>query len=122
MLKNTLNEPKNTSEWFNSRLDAEGSGSSHTKQLDTITAIKTKMNGNSEDSLTDLWDVNWRNIHLEGVLEVRRETERGRKLIDELMANNFSNPSKEADNYPDIGSTESLRETQRDPHIKTQHN
>ena len=100
MMKNTINETKNTLEGINSRItEAEECVSDLEDKIVEITIAeqnKEKRMKRTEDSLKDLWDnIKCTNIRIIGVPEEEEKQKGTEKIFGEIIVENFSNMGKE---------------------------
>ena len=100
MMKNTINEIKNTLEGINSRItETEKWISDLEDRIVEITAAeknKEKRMKRIEDSLRDLWEnIKCTNIRITGVSEEEKKKKWSEKIFEEIIVENFPNMGKE---------------------------
>ena len=98
-MNNIITEMKNTLKGINSRItEAEERISDLEDRMVEFTATeqnKEKRMKRNEDSLRDLWDnIKCNNVRIIGVPE-GEEREKGQKIFEEVMVENFPNMGKE---------------------------
>ena len=113
MMKNTINEIKNTLEGINSKItEAEEQRSDLKDKIVEITTAeqnKEKRMKRTEDSLRDFWNnIKCTNIRIIGVPEEEEKKKGTEKIFEEIIVENFPNMGKEIFNQ--------VLEAQRVPH------
>ena len=113
MMKNTINEIKNSLEGINSRITEAEEGISDmedkTVEITTAEQNKEKIMKRIEDSLRDAWDnIKLTNIRIIGVPEEEEKKKETEKIFEEIIVENFPNMGKEIVNQ--------VQEVQRIPY------
>ena len=113
MMKNTINEIKNSLEGINSRITEAEEGISDmedkTVEITTAEQNKEKRMKRIEDSLRDLWNnVKRTNIRIIGVPEEEEKKKGTEKIFEEIIVENVPNMGKEIVNQ--------VQEAQRVPY------
>ena len=100
MMKNTINEIKNTLEGINSRITETEEWVSDLKdkivEITNVQQNKEKRMKRTEDSLRYLWDnIKHTNIRIIGVPEGEDKKKGSEKIFEEIIVENFLNMGKE---------------------------
>ena len=99
-MNNAINEIKNTLEGTNSRImeaeDRINEVEDEMVEINEAERKKEKRIKRNEDNLRDLWDnVKHPNIHIIGVLEEEDKKKGHKKILEEIIAENFNKMGKE---------------------------
>ena len=125
-INNTITEIKNTLEGINSRIsEAEERISELEDKKVEITSEeqnKVKKNERTEDSLRDLWDnIKHTNIQITGVPEEEEKKKGYKKMLEEIIVENFPNMEKEIVNQVQEAQS-SIQDKPKEKHAKTHTN
>ena len=123
MMKNTINEIKNSLEGINSRITAAEKRVSDLEdkivEITTAEQKKEKRMRRIEDSLRDLWNnIKCTNIRIIGIPEEEEKKKGTEKICEEIIVENFPNMRKEIVNQVQEAQSP-IKDKSKEKHAKT---